>query len=90
VTRLGEFSSIGRLFAWGSFLKISGVTQIHGLLLPRFKLWINFDERGLGQILGAFSTNSSGHPARAPYAVPVPKCWETILMQTSTEKGHFI
>jgi hypothetical protein len=38
VTRLGEISSVGRLFALGSFLKVAKLAQIFGLLFyPRSK-----------------------------------------------------
>jgi hypothetical protein len=60
VTRL----PIGLLFTLGSYLKITEVTQMLVFLLPRRKPRINFGQKnGLGNILGDFFTNSSGHSA---------------------------
>jgi hypothetical protein len=42
---MGEFSPIGLLFTLGSFVKITDVAQIFGLLFPRLKLWVNFDKK---------------------------------------------
>jgi hypothetical protein len=63
VTRLSEFSPHGRLFTFGSVLKITEVGQIFwatyfhatSYVLIMTKIW-------LGDILGDFFTNSSGHP----------------------------
>jgi hypothetical protein len=74
VTRLGEFFplgdyfiwaiiSFGRLFHLGSFSKIRGVAQIFGLFFPNQKLSIKLDKIGLGNFLGDYFTNSSGHLA---------------------------
>jgi hypothetical protein len=41
VTRLGELSPIGRLFTLGSFLKVTGVTQISGNYFPQYCLNID-------------------------------------------------
>jgi hypothetical protein len=62
VTRLGEFSPVGRLFAPGRFLKITKVAQI--IVQFFHKLRVNFLQgNGLGYILGDFFPSSSGHPA---------------------------
>jgi hypothetical protein len=49
------------LFTTGSYLKITEVTYIFGLLYTMVKLRDKFGENGLGYILGDFFTNSSGH-----------------------------
>jgi hypothetical protein len=65
VTRLGEFSTIGRLFALGSCLKMTEVAQILGLLVSSQQVTESFFSKNrLGHILGAFFINSSGHPDR--------------------------
>jgi hypothetical protein len=53
---------LGDLFALGSFLKITEVDKILGLLFKWLKSCINFRKKGLGDILGDFFTNTSGHP----------------------------
>jgi hypothetical protein len=50
-----EFSPIGRLFTFGSFLTRSGPIYL-------VKLCINFDKNGLGYVLAILFTHSSGHP----------------------------
>jgi hypothetical protein len=64
VTRLVEFSPIGRLFTLGSGLKITEVEHIFEL--PTFFHGASYafilSKNGLGSILGDFFTNSSGHP----------------------------
>jgi hypothetical protein len=62
VTRLGEFSPIGRLFSLGSFL-INRGAQNFGLIFPQIKLYIMFGPKILGLYFGRFFTNPSGHPA---------------------------
>jgi hypothetical protein len=57
VTRLGQFSPIGRLFASGSFLKTE-VAQSFGHLFPPLKFYINFDQKMWGDILACFFKNS--------------------------------
>jgi hypothetical protein len=52
VTRLGEFSPIGRLFSLASLLKITEVAQ---LLFPHNQLRINFDKKLVGQHFGRLS-----------------------------------
>jgi hypothetical protein len=66
VTRLGEFSHIGRLFALGSVLKITEVAQIFSLLFSMVRgVYVSISTNNwLGYILGDFFTNSSGHSAK--------------------------
>jgi hypothetical protein len=60
VTRLGDFSAIGRLFTLGGFfLKRTELAQFFVLLL---QLWLFLTKHGLGCVLGEVFTNSSGHP----------------------------
>jgi hypothetical protein len=61
VTRLVEFSPIGRLFSLCSFPEITKVAHIFVLFFPTVKIII-FAKNGLGHILGEFLTNSSGLP----------------------------
>jgi hypothetical protein len=42
VTRLGEFSPIGRLFSFNSFLKITKVANIFWPLFPTVKVYNKF------------------------------------------------
>jgi hypothetical protein len=61
MTRLGEFSPIGRVFPLGSNLKTTEVANvILGNLVTRLRLSINFDKNWA--TLWAFFENSSGHP----------------------------
>jgi hypothetical protein len=63
---LGEFSPIGRLFAPCSFLKITKIAQILGLLFNgKSDVDINIVKNVLGHRLGYFFTSSSGHPAHS-------------------------
>jgi hypothetical protein len=55
VTRFGEFSSIGWLFALDSFSIIAKLVQIFGLLFPNVPVMHFFDKNGMGYILGDFS-----------------------------------
>jgi hypothetical protein len=57
VTRLGENSPNGWLFALGSYMKIPEVAHIFGLFVQMLSLSINFDKKGPGYILGEFFTN---------------------------------
>jgi hypothetical protein len=53
VTRLGEFSPIGRLFSLESYLKITKVGQIFwATFLPQQMFCINFDKKWVGQNFG--------------------------------------
>jgi hypothetical protein len=56
---LGEFSPVGRLFAFGSGLKITEVAQT---LCHFFATIENILEKSLGFILGDLFMNSYGHP----------------------------
>jgi hypothetical protein len=56
-TRLGEFSPMGRLFTLGKGLKIKEVVHNFGATFSTVFL----TKSGLGNILGDFFTNSSGH-----------------------------
>jgi hypothetical protein len=62
VTKLGEFSPIGRLFSLGIFFE----NYKRANILVYFFRGLNFElilaQNGLGYILGEFFTNSSGHP----------------------------
>jgi hypothetical protein len=62
VTRLGEFPSIGRLFTFGSFLKNTESALIFGPLFTTIKVLRYFGQKLVGQRLGYFLINSSGHP----------------------------
>jgi hypothetical protein len=53
-------------------LKITEVAKEFPLLFLQKKLCIEFGINGLGQTLGEFFTNSSGHPA---YCVPNVQRW---------------
>jgi hypothetical protein len=57
VTRLGEFSPIGWLFTLGSFLKMTEVAQIFGLLFPNVSATyvLILTESGLGNSWASFS-----------------------------------
>jgi hypothetical protein len=64
VTRLGDFLPFGPLFTLSWFLKITAdfwanlyYSKIYALILAK---------NGLGNILGDFVTNSSGHPGFKP------------------------
>jgi hypothetical protein len=59
VTGLGEFSP--NCLLWADFLKLGTYPAIPGYFFLHVR--INFDENGLGHILGDFFSNSSGHPA---------------------------
>jgi hypothetical protein len=50
VTRLGEFSPIGRLFTLGSFLNYKSRSNFRSTFFRRKKGRINFDKNGLGYI----------------------------------------
>jgi hypothetical protein len=63
VTRVGDFSAIGRLFTYfEQFFYITEV-QIFGLLFAAKIVFYFRPKNGLGNILGDFFTNLSGHPA---------------------------
>jgi hypothetical protein len=65
VTRLGEFSPIGRLFTLGSVMKITEVAKHFGLLIKTETVMYSFDKKWVGQHFGLlFFSNSSGHPGR--------------------------
>jgi hypothetical protein len=46
---LGEFSSNGRIFTWGSFQVITEIAHNFRLLFPKYRLCINFDKKWVGQ-----------------------------------------
>jgi hypothetical protein len=51
------------MFTFGSFLEITEVAQIFGILSYTYsKSYVLILKNGLGNILGGFFTNSSGHP----------------------------
>jgi hypothetical protein len=52
---LGEFSTIGWLFTLGSFVKITEVANIIGLLFPTLKLCINFQKMDWATFWATFS-----------------------------------
>jgi hypothetical protein len=66
VTRLDDFSPIGRLITLGIYFceNYSKKAQIIGLRFSRGKSYaLSFTKNGLGHILGYFFTNSSCPPA---------------------------
>jgi hypothetical protein len=64
VTRLGEFSPIGRLFTLGSILLITEVAQIFVLPFSKLKNCVLIlAKNGLGYSLGNSFAYASGHPA---------------------------
>jgi hypothetical protein len=54
VTRLGEFSTVGRFFTLRSSLKITEVDHIFGYFVPRLRLCNNLYKSGLGYNFGHF------------------------------------
>jgi hypothetical protein len=63
VTRLGEFSPLGRLLTLGFIFENSRGGKT--ILAPFFhgkSCVLMLTENGLGHILGTFFTNLSGHP----------------------------
>jgi hypothetical protein len=78
VTRFGEISPIGRLFTFSSFLKLTEVAQIFGLLFFHDTRYVCtyiliLPINGLGFVLGDSFTNSSGHPGQG---------WQIFLVTT--------
>jgi hypothetical protein len=62
VTRLGEFSPIERLSSSGSFFGNYGISpKMFGYFFPPITFIYKFRKNGLGNILGDFFSNSSGH-----------------------------
>jgi hypothetical protein len=61
VTRLGEFSPIGRL---GNILGNDGRSANSWATFCLETSYVFFGKNGLGNTLGDFFTNSSGHPDR--------------------------
>jgi hypothetical protein len=75
VTGLGEFLEIGRLFALGSFLKITKMDKLHTCNFFSYRksyLHIYFVKNGMGYNLGDFGTNSSGHPGVGQVVLGLP------------------
>jgi hypothetical protein len=71
VTRLGEFSPIGRLFYLGQFFEtyLQEKSKRLGKVYPPHKFCINFDNKFVGLDFGRFFfQNSSGHPDGASRA----------------------
>jgi hypothetical protein len=64
VTRLGEFSPIGRLFVLVRFFLMTEKARNFGLLSPKYVSILT--KNMFGYILGDFITNSSGHPGPIP------------------------
>jgi hypothetical protein len=63
VTRLGEFSPIGRLFPSGSFFENYRNSTNNWATFFRYESCVLiFTRNGMGYILGDFFTNVSGHP----------------------------
>jgi hypothetical protein len=54
VTRLGEFSPIGRLFSWGKFSKITKRAQIFGIHFSKLKVMHYFRQKVFGPYAGRF------------------------------------
>jgi hypothetical protein len=61
VTRLGEFSPVGRLITLVIFVKMTEIAQIIGLHFSTVKVAYWFSQKN-GFIVGYFFTNASGHP----------------------------
>jgi hypothetical protein len=59
---LGEFLPVGRPFYLGSFVKITEIAQLMGVLFHDKCCVLIFTRNGFGYILGDFFTNASGHP----------------------------
>lgn len=76
VTRLGNFSALGRLLTLCGSLKIIELAQIFGLLFPQQNLRINFDKIGLASFLASFSQS---HPAQRFVLTFPPKVLNYIL-----------
>jgi hypothetical protein len=63
VTRFGEISAYGRLFSLGIFLKNTrNGLHIWATFPHSIDYELNLTKKRLGNILGDFLTNSSGHP----------------------------
>jgi hypothetical protein len=62
VTRLGEFSTIGRLFIFGQFFE--NYPKFGSTIFLLQKSCIYFVKSGLGYSLRDFFTSTSGHPAQ--------------------------
>jgi hypothetical protein len=60
VTRLAEFSPIGRLFTLGGFLKITEVAHSFGDFFPSTSYVLILTKKGQGHILGDFSPTRVG------------------------------
>jgi hypothetical protein len=58
VTRLGEFSPIGRLFSLGSLLKITEVAQHSGLLFSSFQFLYKFRQKMAWVTIWAISSQT--------------------------------
>jgi hypothetical protein len=68
---LGKISPIGRLLTLGSFVKITKVDKIFGLLFPPKKARVNFDKKSAGLHLGYFShlvTLMLNHPWKVSFS----------------------
>jgi hypothetical protein len=87
VTRLGDISPYRRVFTLASFLKITEVAHIVGLLFSRSRLCFNFwQERGWATF---FFTYSSGHPdhnyeptiIQSIYNSAIPSLYNFIIFQ---------
>jgi hypothetical protein len=64
-----NFRKLGDCLLWVSFF--AEVAQIVGLLFPRLRFRVNFDQKNiLGHILGHFFANSSGRTGRKAVAAP--------------------
>jgi hypothetical protein len=75
VTKLGEFSPIGWLLILGSFLKITEIAQVVVATYFRCKSFVLVLRKdGLGNTLGDFFVNASGHPVR--------RCQNQLLLHT--------
>jgi hypothetical protein len=69
VTRLGKFSLIGRLFVLCSFFNCISNPNFLATFFAEKNYTIILTKNGLDYVLGAFFTNSSGHPACKSLAV---------------------
>jgi hypothetical protein len=59
------------MFTLSSFLKITIVALIFGLLFSTVKEMQYFAKKWVGLYFGLFLTNSSGHPAPQAEAIPL-------------------
>jgi hypothetical protein len=57
VSRLGDFSPLGRLFTLGSFMEKTQLAQMCVLIISDIKVRINFDEKRVALHFGLLGTH---------------------------------